>query len=286
MLPNAIRPIGSGRIFVFVVWKPKRFATRYWPCRANSIPRRAGLANPDRVGGEVCMWRCDATRLDPLLSVFDAPEPNMTLGRRDSTNVPAQSLTLLNDRFVIGLAQQWADSVAGSPAKVTSLDDAAVKAQDWPDVRHGLWATGNGRRVEPDVGIPSFQRGSGLHRGRKSRVWRAWLPQHATSMENLAAPVRARLLAQRREKTFRVVGGSFSRGNVDETGRSLGIRRRFAGRTGKFTRRGQRNAIVEGGAWCWMATRMWKLRRLPRRCAKRRLRFGCKVQTSASEAAV
>ena len=47
--------------------------------------------------------------LDPLLTVFDAPEPHMTQGRRDSTNVPAQSLTLLNDRLVIDLARHWAE---------------------------------------------------------------------------------------------------------------------------------------------------------------------------------
>ncbi len=43
-----------------------------------------------------------------FLEVFDAPKPYTTLGRRDSTNVPAQSLALLNDPFVIDLAKQWA----------------------------------------------------------------------------------------------------------------------------------------------------------------------------------
>src|SRR5690606_29624827 len=33
--------------------------------------------------------------LNPFLEVFDAPVPFATKGRRDSTNVPAQSLTLL-----------------------------------------------------------------------------------------------------------------------------------------------------------------------------------------------
>ena len=49
-----------------------------------------------------------------MLDVFDAPKPFSTLGRRDSTNVPAQSLTLLNDPFVIELARHWArDTIAG-----------------------------------------------------------------------------------------------------------------------------------------------------------------------------
>ena len=50
------------------------------------------------------------TSLSPFLEVFDAPKPFSTLGRRDSTNVPAQSLMLLNDPFVIELARRWAES--------------------------------------------------------------------------------------------------------------------------------------------------------------------------------
>ncbi len=46
--------------------------------------------------------------LDPLLAVFDAPEPHTARGNRDATNVPAQSLTLLNDPFVVRLAGEWA----------------------------------------------------------------------------------------------------------------------------------------------------------------------------------
>lgn len=46
--------------------------------------------------------------LNPFLSLFDAPVPFSTKGRRDVTNVPAQSLALLNDPFIIRSAQQWA----------------------------------------------------------------------------------------------------------------------------------------------------------------------------------
>ncbi len=46
--------------------------------------------------------------LSPFLAVFDAPRPFSTLGRRDVTNVPAQSLTLLNDPFVLTCAERWA----------------------------------------------------------------------------------------------------------------------------------------------------------------------------------
>ncbi|QDT33689.1 DUF1553 domain-containing protein [Thalassoglobus polymorphus] len=46
--------------------------------------------------------------LNPFLETFDFPVPFATKGRRDITNVPAQSLTLLNDPFVIAAAKQFA----------------------------------------------------------------------------------------------------------------------------------------------------------------------------------
>jgi hypothetical protein len=49
--------------------------------------------------------------LPPLLTTFDAPKPFTTLGRRDVTTVPAQSLTLLNDPAILGMAARWAQSV-------------------------------------------------------------------------------------------------------------------------------------------------------------------------------
>ena len=39
--------------------------------------------------------------LDPVMSTFDRPNPATAYGRRTVTNVPAQSLILLNDPFVI-----------------------------------------------------------------------------------------------------------------------------------------------------------------------------------------
>ena len=52
-------------------------------------------------------------RLDPFLSVFDTPVPSSTKGRRDETNVPAQSLTMMNDPFVILVAERFAERVRG-----------------------------------------------------------------------------------------------------------------------------------------------------------------------------
>ena len=50
--------------------------------------------------------------LDPFLRTFDFPEPFSTTGRRAATNVPAQSLFLMNDPFIAELAASWAQRVA------------------------------------------------------------------------------------------------------------------------------------------------------------------------------
>jgi hypothetical protein len=46
--------------------------------------------------------------LDPFLTTFDLPVPFSARGKRDTTNVPAQSLTLLNDSKVIDWSRSWA----------------------------------------------------------------------------------------------------------------------------------------------------------------------------------
>ena len=62
--------------------------------------------------------------LNPLITTFDGPKPFTTVGRRDATNVPAQSLTLLNNAFVLDAAKQWAktlDPKQPDSAKVDAL---------------------------------------------------------------------------------------------------------------------------------------------------------------------
>jgi hypothetical protein len=46
--------------------------------------------------------------LDPFLTAFDMPVPFSTRGRRDVTNVPAQSLALLNDPTISNWSANWA----------------------------------------------------------------------------------------------------------------------------------------------------------------------------------
>ncbi len=46
--------------------------------------------------------------LDPMMSTFDRPPPSTAFGRRTVTNVPSQSLMLLNDPFVVKEAEEMA----------------------------------------------------------------------------------------------------------------------------------------------------------------------------------
>ena len=46
--------------------------------------------------------------LSPMMLAFDSPNPHQTMGRRNESNVPAQSLILLNDPFVVEQAGRLA----------------------------------------------------------------------------------------------------------------------------------------------------------------------------------
>ena len=60
--------------------------------------------------------------IDPFLRAFDFPDPTTTMGARNTTNVPAQSLTLLNNEQVISRARLFADSVFSNADLPTDTD--------------------------------------------------------------------------------------------------------------------------------------------------------------------
>lgn len=47
--------------------------------------------------------------LSPMMMAFDAPVPFNSVGRRNVSNVPSQALILMNDPFIKGQAQFWAE---------------------------------------------------------------------------------------------------------------------------------------------------------------------------------
>ena len=89
--------------------------TMYGPSIPVYYARETGKALFDRPKGPLDGNRRRSVYLEvrrnihnPFLEVFDAPKPSTTRGKRDITNVPAQSLTLMNDPFVIEQSAHWA----------------------------------------------------------------------------------------------------------------------------------------------------------------------------------
>jgi hypothetical protein len=50
-----------------------------------------------------------------MMLAFDTPSPFSTVGRRTSSNVPAQALILMNDPLVIEMAKGWAAQLLSQP---------------------------------------------------------------------------------------------------------------------------------------------------------------------------
>jgi Protein of unknown function (DUF1553)/Concanavalin A-like lectin/glucanases superfamily len=69
--------------------------------------------------------RVNRNALDPLLRAFDFPEPHSSVGSRDATNVPAQSLLMLNSPQVAELASKLASQVFQPTAAAS--DDERVR---------------------------------------------------------------------------------------------------------------------------------------------------------------
>lgn len=81
--------------------------------------------------------------LDPFLTQFDAPVPASSVGARDDTNVPGQSLTLLNDPFVIRAAEEWGariDDDSEPDTIVTEMFRTALGRRPSEEERHSAIA--------------------------------------------------------------------------------------------------------------------------------------------------
>ncbi|MEZ4826728.1 MAG: PSD1 and planctomycete cytochrome C domain-containing protein [Bacteroidia bacterium] len=86
--------------------------------------------------------------LSPMMLVFDMPMPFSTFGNRNITNVPSQSLTLMNDPFVQEEAGYWAERLVSeapdSKARIRRLYlQAFAREPDVAEVENALEFIGN-----------------------------------------------------------------------------------------------------------------------------------------------
>ena len=126
--------------------------------------------------------------LDPFLTTFDAPVPFSTRGNRDSTNVPAQSLTLLNDPNVIGWARDWALRM------LKAGDDAARVRQMF---REAFFREASAEEVTQSLAYLKGIEAENAAQGRELAEAREKLAQTNQSIAAIFEPARAKLLQQR-----------------------------------------------------------------------------------------
>ncbi len=84
--------------------------------------------------------------LNPLFLAFDYPATATTAGRRGTSNVPAQALSLLNNPFVKQQSAAWAKRQLESAARATARRFA---------LRVGLWTTPLERRANRRRALPA-----------------------------------------------------------------------------------------------------------------------------------
>jgi len=146
-------------------------------------PPAAGSSNRRSIYVEV-----KRNTLDPFLRVFDFPEPFATVGRRSATNVPAQSLSMMNDELVAQRAAAWAERVLSDQ----SVSDEPQRIQQMFRAAFGRPAALTERsRISAYLSDTRRQ-----HRRMADQLadLRGGINEQRTVIEQLTAPVRQRLL--------------------------------------------------------------------------------------------
>ncbi|MDF1861745.1 MAG: DUF1553 domain-containing protein [Verrucomicrobiales bacterium] len=154
-------------------------------------PNRYGLPVTGSSPRRSVYLRVKRNSLEPLLTTFDFPVPASTVGKRSSTNVPAQSLTLLNDSFVLSQAGHWAKTLspdAGEDTKIETLFSRALNRppteREMTGARNFLYAVDQQHELET----------------QRIRDLEEKLTESQSQLQNLISPVRESLLAKRKEE--------------------------------------------------------------------------------------
>jgi cytochrome c553 len=105
---------------------PQLYGPSVQPYREKADPEKRLFAGPlDGNGRRSIYIKFQLMEAPRFLSAFNLPGGKVTQGRRDSSNSPAQSLALLNDPFVLAMADVWASRlVADGRTSVADRVDA------------------------------------------------------------------------------------------------------------------------------------------------------------------
>lgn len=137
------------------------------PHRAKEAPAKRLLSGPVDGHGRRSIY-IKMTLMEPprFLAIFNQPMPRVPVGKRDRTTVPEQALALLNDPFVVAMADQWAGRVAAAPpesvpAGVTTMLASALAREPEPAEVERLVAVADrcatARGVAPEARAASRQ---------------------------------------------------------------------------------------------------------------------------------
>ena len=130
--------------------------------------------------------------LDPFLRAFDFPEPSATVGRRDVTNVPAQSLTMLNDNQVSGYATAWAQQVLQLP--VEGVPEAIQRERIQEVFQGALGRAASDIEIDRSLQYLAATRARIEEQQRHVDELRQGIADRRRRIEALKSPVRKRLL--------------------------------------------------------------------------------------------
>lgn len=139
--------------------------------------------------------RVQRNALDPFLRAFDFPEPFTTTGRRDATNVPAQSLTMLNDPRVAELASSWASNVLTDKQLATA--EARIQAMF-------IRAFGRPAQTSEVARLQSYlarTKDNSAKVASQNAGLKQQIDQRQAAISKLLEPVRTRLIEQAKTKS-------------------------------------------------------------------------------------
>ncbi|MEE2942965.1 MAG: DUF1553 domain-containing protein [Verrucomicrobiota bacterium] len=181
---------------------------------------QGGSDNPDS-NRRSLYQRVIRNRLNQFLTIMDAPVPTSTKGRRDVTNVPAQSLTMMNDPFILSLSERFANRIKGEEslknveAQVGSMFRIALNRAATPDEINGAKA------FLVDADAQAVRVKSALLKTNEE------IKHIEAQLTALREPLRKQLLTKRSESQNSAVTGpkpfaawDFSQGPKDQLGQA------------------------------------------------------------------